>query len=164
MRYQAKIEPRCKTRQQPDSQDARAEATATRRQAGFTLLELLVVLVILAMIAAFAAPRVLKYLGGARTDSAKIQIENLVNILELYKLEIGSYPSEQDGVEALFEAPAGADIWDGPYVRKRDELVDPWNRLFVYRFPGEHGDFDLYSLGADGVEGGDGEDADVTSW
>lgn len=134
------------------------------RQSGFTLLELLVVLVILALIAAFAAPRVLKYLGGARTDSAKIQIESLINILDLYKLEIGTYPSEQDGIEALIEAPAGAERWDGPYVRKRDELVDPWGRLFAYRFPGEYGDFDLYSLGADGVEGGDGEDADVTSW
>jgi general secretion pathway protein G len=134
------------------------------RQSGFTLLELLVVLVILALISAFAAPRVLKYLGGARTDSAKIQIESLINILDLYKLEIGAYPSEQDGIEALIEAPADAERWDGPYVRKRDELVDPWGRLFTYRFPGEYGDFDLYSLGADGVEGGDGEDADVTSW
>ena len=137
---------------------------AQKRQAGFTLLELLVVLVILALIAAFAAPRVLKYLGGARTDSAKIQIESLVNILDLYKLEVGSYPSEQDGIEALLVAPAGVDRWDGPYVRKRDELLDPWNRVFAYRFPGEHGDFDLYTLGADGIEGGDGEDADVTSW
>ncbi len=134
------------------------------RQAGFTLLELLVVLVILALIAAFAAPRVLKYLDGARTDSAKIQIENLINILDLYKLEIGSYPSEQDGIVALLEAPPGVDRWDGPYVRKRDELMDPWNRLYAYRFPGEHGEFDLFSLGADGTEGGDGDNADVTSW
>lgn len=150
----------------PKSHRAHAEPRkpAQRRQAGFTLLELLVVLVILALIAAFAAPRVLKYLGGARTDSAKIQIESLVNILDLYKLEVGSYPSEQDGIEALLVAPAGVERWDGPYVRKRDELLDPWNRVFTYRFPGDHGDFDLFTLGADGIEGGDGEDADVTSW
>ena len=137
---------------------------ARRRQAGFTLLELLVVLVILALISAFAAPRVLKYLGGARTDAAKIQIENLINNFELYKLEVGTYPSEQDGIEALLEAPNDAERWNGPYVRKRDNILDPWGQLYDYRFPGDYGDFDLYSLGADGIEGGEGEDADITSW
>ena len=122
------------------------------------------VLVILALISAFAAPRVLKYLGGARTDAAKIQIENLINNFELYKLEVGTYPSEQDGIEALLEAPNDAERWTGPYVRKRDNILDPWGQLYGYRFPGDYGDFDLYSLGADGIEGGEGEDADITSW
>ena len=135
-----------------------------RHEAGFTLLELLVVLVILALISAFAAPRVLKYLGGARTDAAKIQIENLINNFELYKLEVGTYPSEQDGIEALLEAPNDAERWNGPYVRKRDNILDPWGQLYGYRFPCDYGDFDLYSLGADGIEGGEGEDADITSW
>ena len=135
-----------------------------RREAGFTLLELLVVLVILALISAFAAPRVLKYLGGARTDAANIQIENLINNFELYKLEVGTYPSEQDGIEALLEAPSDAERWNGPYVRKRDNIIDPWGQLYAYRYPGDYGDFDLYSLGADGIEGGEGEDADITSW
>jgi len=134
------------------------------RNSGFTLLELLVVLAILALIATFAAPRVIRYLGGARSDAAKVQIENLVGIVDLYRLEVGAYPTDQDGIEALIERPAGAESWNGPYVRKREQLIDPWGRPFVYRYPGEHGDFDIYTLGADGVEGGDGEDADVTSW
>jgi len=134
------------------------------RNSGFTLLELLVVLAILALIATFAAPRVIRYLGGARSDAAKVQIENLVGIVDLYRLEVGAYPTDQDGIEALIERPAGAESWNGPYVRKREQLIDPWGRPFVYRYPGEHGEFDIYTLGADGVEGGDGEDADVTSW
>ena len=100
----------------------------------------------------------------ARTDAAKIQIENLINNFELYKLEVGTYPSEQDGIEALLEAPNDAERWNGPYVRKRDNILDPWGQLYGYRFPGDYGDFDLYSLGADGIEGGEGEDADITSW
>lgn len=142
----------------------RHDEIAKRREAGFTLLELLVVLVILALIATFATPQVLKYLDKARGDAAKVQIEALINNFELYKLEVGRYPSEQDGIEALVEAPSDAERWNGPYVRKREKLLDPWGRLFEYRFPGEYGDFDLFSLGADGIEGGDGEDADVTSW
>ncbi len=148
-----------KRRPMPDTKQG-----CRRHEAGFTLLELLVVLVILALISAFAAPRVLKYLGGARTDAAKIQIENLINNFELYKLEVGTYPSEQDGIEALLEAPNDAERWNGPYVRKRDNILDPWGQLYGYRFPGDYGDFDLYSLGADGIEGGEGEDADITSW
>jgi general secretion pathway protein G len=139
-------------------------ANARRGEAGFTLLELLVVLVILALIAGFAAPRVLNLLGGARSDAAAIQIDNLANILDLYRLEVGHYPSEDEGIEALIERPPGAERWNGPYVRKREQLIDPWGRAFEYRYPGEHGDYDLYSLGADGVDGGQGEDADVTSW
>jgi len=134
------------------------------RQAGITLLELLVVLVILAVIAGFAARPLLNVLGGAKSDAAAIKLEGLIEVLDLYRLEVGHYPSEQDGLEALFERPAGAEVWNGPYVRKREQLLDPWNRLYLYRYPGDNGDFDLYSLGADGIEGGDDEDADVTSW
>jgi general secretion pathway protein G len=133
-------------------------------QAGFTLIELLVVLVILGLLAAFAAPQVLKYLGRAKTDAAKVQVQNIASILDLYRLEVGSYPSEQDGLDALLEEPADAPRWNGPYVKKRDALIDPWGRMYVYRFPGEHGAYDLYTLGADGGDGGDGEDQDVTSW
>ena len=140
------------------------ERDPRRGEAGFTLLELLVVLVILALIASFAGMRVLNLLGGARSDAAAIQIGNLANILDLYRLEVGHFPSEDEGIEALIEPPPGVERWNGPYVRKRDQLIDPWGRAFEYRFPGEHGDYDLFSLGADGVEGGDGEDADVFSW
>jgi general secretion pathway protein G len=135
-----------------------------RREAGFTLIELLVVLVILGMLAAFAAPQVLNYLGRAKTDAAKAQVQNIASILDLYRLEVGRYPDESDGLDALLEPPADAPRWNGPYVKRRDALVDPWGDMYVYRFPGEHGAYDLYSLGADRTEGGEGEDQDVTSW
>ena len=135
-----------------------------RRQAGFTLVELLVVLIILGLIAAFAAPRVIKFVGGAKTDSAKIQIERLSGVLDLYRLQVGRYPSEDEGLNALMEQPADAPDWEGPYLKKADALVDPWRRPYIYRFPGEHGDYDLYSLGADGEDGGEGEDRDLVSW
>jgi general secretion pathway protein G len=125
-----------------------------RRQAGFTLIELLVVLIILGLIAAFAAPQVIKYVGGAKTDAARIQIERLGGVLDLYRLEVGRYPSEDEGLEVLVGGP----------LKKADALVDPWGRPYLYRFPGEHGEYDLYSLGADGEEGGEGEDRDLTNW
>jgi len=133
-------------------------------QAGFTLLELLVVLVILGLVTAFAAPQVIKYMSGAKIDAAGIQIERLSGVLDLYRLEVGRYPDESEGLEALLEQPADAERWNGPYIKKANSLLDPWGRPYLYRYPGENGEFDLYSLGADGGEGGDGEDKDVTSW
>ena len=135
-----------------------------RRQAGFTLVELLVVLIILGLIAAFAAPRVIKFVGGAKTDSAKIQIERLSGVLDLYRLQVGRYPNQDEGLNALMEQPADAPDWEGPYLKKADALIDPWRRPYIYRFPVEHGDYDLYSLGADGEDGGEGEDRDLMSW
>ncbi len=135
-----------------------------RCQAGFTLVELLVVLIILGLIAAFAAPRVIKFVGGAKTDSAKIQIERLSSVLDLYRLQVGRYPSDGEGLNALMEQPADAPDWEGPYLKKADALIDPWRRPYIYRFPGERGDYDLYSLGADGEDGGEGENRDLTSW
>lgn len=135
-----------------------------RVQGGFTLIELLVVLVILGLLAAFAAPQVLKYLGQAKTDAASAQIQNIAAILDLYRLEVGRYPSEDEGLEALLEPPPDAPRWNGPYVKRRDALIDPWGQMYIYRYPGEHGDYDLYSLGADQSEGGEGEDRDITSW
>ena len=143
---------------------ARPRQERDAAQDGFTLVELLVVLIILGLIAAFAAPQVLKYLGGAKTDSAQIQVERLSGVLDLYRLDNGNYPSQEEGLEALVEAPAGAESWNGPYIKRADALVDPWGRPYVYRFPGENGVYDLFSLGADGQEGGDGESQDVTSW
>jgi general secretion pathway protein G len=134
------------------------------RQAGFTLIELLVVLVILGLLAAFAAPQVLNYLSRAKSDAAKVQVQNIASILDLYRLEVGSYPSEDEGLDALLEPPPDAPRWNGPYVKKRDALIDPWGQTYLYRYPGEHGAYDLYSLGADQSEGGEGEDQDVTSW
>ena len=132
-----------------------------RRARGFTLLELLVVLVILGLIGAIAAPQVFKWLEKANVDAARVQIEALGNSIELYRLEVGTYPPT---LAALVKKPAGVDRWNGPYLRKSTLPQDPWNRDYQYRMPGEHGDYDLYSLGADGVEGGEGNNADITSW
>ena len=138
--------------------------TCRRRERGFTLVELLVVLVILGLIAAFAAPQVIKYLGSAKTDAASIQIERLSGILELYRLEVGRYPSTEEGLQVLIERPIDAEDWNGPYLKKADALKDPWGQAYLYRHPGVLGEFDLYSLGADASDGGEGEDQDVMSW
>ena len=135
-----------------------------RSDAGFTLIELLVVLVILGLLSAFAAPQVLKYLGTAKADAAKAQIQNIASVLDLYRLEVGSYPVEADGLMALIEAPGNSDRWRGPYVKNKAAIVDPWGQIYAYRMPGEYGEYDIYSLGADQAEGGDGEDQDITSW
>jgi len=132
-----------------------------RRDRGFTLLEILVVLAIIGLIAAIAAPQVFKSLGGAKSDSARVQIESLSTAIDLYRLEVGKLPPDLD---ALIEKPSGEDRWNGPYLRKTSVPKDPWGNPFQYRAPGEHSDFDLYSLGADGAEGGEGESRDVTNW
>ncbi len=135
------------------------------RERGLTLVELLVVLLILGLIASFAVPQALKYVSAARTDAAAIQIERLDGILELYALDMRRYPSTDEGLQALLEAPAtNAERWNGPYLKKADSLIDPWGRPYEYRSPGQHGQYDLYTLGSDGLEGGEGEDADVTNW
>ena len=135
-----------------------------KNEKGFTLVELLVVLVILGLIAMFAVPQAMKYLGGAKSDSANIQISNIESILDLYRLETGRYPSQEEGLDALINQPAGVETWNGPYVKKEAMLNDPWGRLYIYRIPGEHGNFDLYSYGADNVEGGEGENRDAVNW
>ncbi len=135
-----------------------------RRQCGFTLVELLVVLAILALIATVVTPQVMKYLGKAETDTARLQVNRLGGILDLYRIELGSYPGDDMGLTALVEQPPGVDRWNGPYVQKPEQLKDPWGRPYQYRYPGEHGDYDLYSLGKDGQEGGDGDNQDITSW
>jgi general secretion pathway protein G len=131
---------------------------------GFTLVELLVVLGIIAMLAALVAPQVIRYLGQARSDTASAQLKNVESALELYYLDNGQYPSKEDGLAALVTAPASAKTWRGPYLKRKDGLTDPWGKAFVYNFPGENGQYDVFSLGRDGQLGGDGEDKDMTSW
>lgn len=131
---------------------------------GFTLIELLVVLVILGLLAGLVGPQVLKHLGKANTDTARLQIENLSTTLDAYRLEVGRYPTTAEGLQALVQAPPGATRWNGPYLKKSTIPKDPWGNDYQYRAPGQHGPFDLYSLGADNAEGGEGENQDVVSW
>lgn len=133
-------------------------------EAGITLVEMLVVLAILTFLALMVAPRVIGYLGQAKTDTAKIEIENISTALDLYRLDVGSYPDEDQGLDALVEAPADAESWNGPYLRKAEAINDPWQRPYNYRIPGEHGEFDLFTLGADDAAGGEDQDQDVGSW
>jgi general secretion pathway protein G len=134
------------------------------RENGFTLIELLVVLVILGLLAGLVGPQVLRYLGGAKSDTAKLQIEELGAGLDLYHLETGSYPTSEEGLSALVEQPVGASNWNGPYLKKKTIPKDPWGNDYHYRSPGENGMYDLYSLGQDNMEGGEGDAADVVSW
>lgn len=136
----------------------------TRKQSGFTLLELLVVLGIISMLAGLVGPKVMKHMGEAKTKAAKVQIAELSQALEMYKLEMNKYPTTDQGLEALVEAPSNAKNWNGPYLAKPKVPVDPWQQEYHYVAPGEHGKFDLYSWGADEKEGGEGEDQDIVSW
>jgi general secretion pathway protein G len=133
-----------------------------RREGGFTLVELLVVLAILGMIVALVTPQVLKYLGRAKFQTAHIEIQTLGNALDLFRLDMQRYPTQEEGLEALVEAPPGDPQWNGPYLKQNKLPLDPWGHPYRYRFPGAHGDYDLYSLGPDG-EAGDGKQ-EVTSW
>ncbi len=133
--------------------------------AGFTLLEILVVLVILGLLAAVVAgPQVFRQLGAAKSEAAKLQLERVGGSLDLFRLDVGRYPAQQEGLRALVEPPTGVGRWNGPYLKKQESLIDPWGRPFGYRYPGQHGEYDLWSLGADGTEGGDGENRDVVNW
>lgn len=132
----------------------------SRRQGGFTLVELLLVLVILALIGGLVLPGLIGKAEGAKIKAASSQIDRISMAVESFYLDTGSTPTSLD---QLVDEPGDADGWNGPYI-KRSTLNDPWGREYSYRYPGEHGDFDIVSLGADGQPGGDGNNADITSW
>ncbi len=133
------------------------------RDAGFTLLELLVVIVIIGLLAGLVAPRYFDQVGKSNTKIAKAQIDALEKALDQYRLDVGSYPTTEQGLAALNTKPANDERWAGPYLKKAVP-PDPWGAPYVYKSPGEHGDYDLQSYGSDGQPGGTGEAADVTSW
>ena len=130
---------------------------------GFTLIELMVVVVILGLLAAFVAPRFFGKLSTAKIKAAKVQIEMFGTALDGFRLDMGRYPTTEEGLKALREKPSGADKWEGPYLPKEIPL-DPWGNAYVYRSPSEHGDYDIISYGLDKAEGGEGENQDVVSW
>jgi len=134
-----------------------------KRNRGFSLIELIVVLVILGLLATVVGPKVMDRLGRGKSEIAKLQIDQLDGALGLLRFDVGRYPTTSEGLPALIDNP-GIENWAGPYLDKRTLPKDPWGREYQYRAPGQFGDYDLYSLGADGVEGGEDDSADVTSW
>lgn len=134
--------------------------TMNPAQGGFTLVELLLVLVILALIAGLVLPGIIGKAEGAKVKAASSQISRISMSVETFYLDTGTTP---DALTDLVEEPGGVSGWNGPYV-KNSTLKDPWGQEYQYRSPGEHGDFDIYSYGADGQQGGEGKNADITSW
>jgi len=134
------------------------------RQAGVTLIEMLVVVTIIALFAMLVAPRLLRKTDTARITAARAQINSFMTARGAYKLDTGTFPSTEQGLQALRAQPAGMTQWDGPYL-PQEIPIDPWARPYIYKYPGEHGDEpDVISLGLDGQPGGDGLNADIVSW
>jgi len=134
-----------------------------RKQAGFTLLELLVVMVIIGLLAGYVGPKYFSQIGKSEIKATRAQIDALGKAVDQYRLDVGRFPSTEEGLAALIARPANQAKWDGPYLSKNVPL-DPWGSAYLYQSPGEHGDYDLVSLGKDGRPGGNGEDADITNW
>ena len=134
------------------------------RQAGFTLIEIMVVMVIIGLLMALVGPNLIGRSEKAKVQAAAMQIERLGTVLDTFRLDVGRYPTTQEGLQVLVARPMGVDRWDGPYLNK-GVPKDPWDRPYIYRSPGEAGrPYDLYSLGADGAPGGTDNNRDVTSW
>ena len=137
--------------------------TFKQKSLGFTLLELLVVMVIIGLLAGYVGPKYFAQVGKSQVKTAKAQIDALGKALDQYRLDTGHYPSSEQGLAVLFAKPEGEAKWDGPYLKK-NVPADPWDKPYIYKQPGEHGDYDLLSYGSDSQAGGSGEAADITNW
>ncbi len=136
---------------------------SSKRSSGFTLLELLVVMVIIGMLVGYVAPKFFSQIGKSEVKTARAQIASLEKSLDQYRLDVGHYPASEQGLAALNERPSGEAKWAGPYLKKKLPK-DPWGHDYTYKFPGDHGDYDLFSYGKDGQLGGTGEDEDIVNW
>ena len=151
----------------PRFRGSSAGTVSRRRESGFTLVELMVVIVILALLAGIVAYNVIPNGEKAKVVRAKSDISTIEGALDLYKLQNNSYPTTAQGLDALINPPAGTDASSyqkGGYLKGRKVPTDPWNRPYLYASPGQHGDYDVWTLGADNKEGGEGSDADIGSW
>ena len=135
-----------------------------KSEKGFSLIELIVVLVILGLLAAVVAPRVFDKLSKSKGEIAKIQIKEIESALTLFSFDVGRYPTTSEGLESLIRNPGNLEPWRGPYLSKSELPKDPWGKPYVYRSPGQHGEYDLLCFGPDGTEGGEGENSDIVSW
>jgi general secretion pathway protein G len=147
--YVSKLAAKVRTRRKPKSRDLQAR----RAEAGFTLVEMLVVITIIGLIMSLVGPRVLTYLSDSKVKTARIQIQGFSAALDLYYLENGRYPTSSEGLGVLAQKPDGATAWNGPYLNGNSVPKDPWGRSYVYKFPGQHGPYEIVSLGPDGREG-----------
>jgi len=134
-----------------------------RKKQGFTLIELLIVIIIIGLLAALVGPKLFGKVSVAKLKAAKAQIELFGTALDALRLDVGRYPTTEEGLKALREKPTDMNAWKGPYLPKEIPL-DPWGRPYIYKAPGDHGEYDLISLGLDGAEGGEGENQDIVSW
>jgi len=134
-----------------------------REEKGFTLIELLIVMVILGLLAALVGPKMFGKVGKSKQRAAKSQIALFETTLDTYRLDVGRYPTSEEGLSALRQKPENAENWDGPYLAK-DVPADPWGSPYLYVCPGEHGEYDIISLGADKAHGGEGENMDIVNW
>jgi len=139
-------------------------STKHKLNTGFTLIELLVVLVILGLLAGLVGPNVMKYVSSSKIDVTRAQLEDLAAGLDLFKLDVGRYPDNREGLLALVKTSEDLKGWNGPYLRKKKLPLDPWNNDYVYKSPGLEYDFDLFSYGADGEPEGSGDNSDISAW
>jgi general secretion pathway protein G len=135
----------------------------TRDNSGFTLVELIVVVIIIGLLAGLVLPQFIRQEEKAKLKATRAQIELFATALDTFRLDVGRYPTSEEGLQALRQKPGGIERWDGPYLKK-DLPLDPWGKSYNYKSPGDHGPYDIVSYGADGVPGGDGDNRDITSW
>jgi general secretion pathway protein G len=147
-----------------NADNSHANGPIRKSEAGFTLLELLVVLAILGLLAAIVGPQVIRYLGSSKTQTAQVQVRNIAASLQLFRLDAGRYPTNEEGLTALVKPVPAVPLWNGPYLPDEAAITDPWGKPYLMRAPGEHGEVDVFSLGSDGTVGGSGEDRDVGNW